>query len=516
MTPLPHLGLPSRRLPWRHRGDNAAWLLWAADASAPAQTAVLDGQTTCTFSELRQRAGSIASLVTTHGVMPGDRVGIFLERSIESAAAYFGVLAAGAVAVNIHEALRSRQVAYQLQHSGAKVLLTQATLLSRLGGAPETTALVLEVPENLPSVGWEPVRRVGRDVAHIIYTSGSTGLPKGVVVSHDNVWAGAWAVTQYLGLRPSDRIAAVLPFSFDYGLNQLLCSLGVTATLVIDRSVVRPQTAARLRHAGVTVLAGVPSLWLQLLETGGFTDSPLPALRIMTNTGGHVPVRAVRRLRAAQPQAQLYLMYGLTEAFRSAYLPPSEVDRRPNSIGIAIPEASILVMRPDGTPCAPGEVGELVHRGPTVTLGYWKDPEATESVFRPLPQAAGRAGEPGERVVYSGDLVRRDEDGFLYYVGRRDQLIKRLGMRVSRDEIADTLYASDEIAEVAVAGEPAGEGKDGDLVAYVVLRPGGSLDRLRAFVRAELPRHMQPDRIEVRSELQRTPSGKYAYPGRVG
>jgi acyl-CoA synthetase (AMP-forming)/AMP-acid ligase II len=312
-------------------------------------------------------------------------------------------------------------------------------------------------------------------------------------------------VTGYLGIRPDDRIASILPFSFVYGMSQVLCAVGTGAALAIERSPLPQQLAANLRTLDVTVLAAVPPLWIRMLDVPAFRDAPLPSLRIVTNAGGHLPVETVHALRRAQPQAQLYLMYGLTEVLRSTYLPPEEVDRRPNSMGRAIPGAEVLVLREDQTPCDPGETGELVHGGPTVTLGYWQDPEATDRTYRPHPL---RQVPNGTRVVFSGDLVRRDEAGLLYYVGRRDRLIKSLGYRVSPEEIGDVIHGSNEVVDVVVTGEPdpvRGE----QIVAHVVLRPGGSLERLKRYCGTELPRHMQPGRYELRDVMPRLPNGKY-------
>jgi acyl-coenzyme A synthetase/AMP-(fatty) acid ligase len=257
----------------------------------------------------------------------------------------------------------------------------------------------------------------------------------------------------------------------------------------------------------VTVLPAVPPLWLQLLTVESFRNEPLPSLRVMTNTGGRLPVDAVRSLRSCQPHADLVLMYGLTEAFRSTYLAAHKADRKPSSIGRAIPGAEILVLNEKLEPCGPGETGQLVHRGPTVALGYWDDPEATARIFRPHPLRP--PGTPdAERVVFSGDLVYRDEDGDLFFVSREDKLIKTLGYRVSPDEVAEALYGSGEVAEALVTAEP-DELRGARIVAYVVLAANGQLERLEAFCGRELPRYMQPSRIEVRPALGRTPSGKY-------
>jgi len=289
----------------------------------------------------------------------------------------------------------------------------------------------------------------------------------------------------------------------------VLCAVGRGAALVVERSPLAAQLISALRAQDVSVLAAVPPLWQQLLLVPGFRDQPLASLRIATNAGGHLPVPLVRALRRAQPQARLFLMYGLTEVLRSTFLPPEEVDQRPDSMGRAIPGAEVLVLRDDLTPCAPGEVGELVHRGPTVTLGYWNDPAATARVFRPHPLRPSGAPE-AERVVFSGDLVRQDADGWLYFVGRSQRMIKTLGYRVSPDEIATVLYASGEIAECIVTSEP-DEARGERIVAFVVLARGGggSLDRLKRYAGAELPRYMQPARFEIRDALPRLPSGKH-------
>jgi amino acid adenylation domain-containing protein len=490
-----------------HPLGNAAQLLLATAAADPQQPAVIDGGVTTCYGELSTRSLGIASTLQAVGVEPDDRVAMFLPRGADAAAAFFGVLASGAIAVTVNESLRPRQIEYILDHADALVLLTSSDLTRRLPRPLQTSARIVAI-EEVPIVGtFQPVARVGSDVAHIIYTSGSTGLPKGVTISHGNLWAGMTAVVDYLGITPADRVASLLPFSFDYGLNQLLCCAGTGATLVVERSPIPHRIVGTLRSREVTVLPAVPPLWLQLLTVDGFQGQRLPALRVMTNTGGRLPVEAVRRLRRCQPHADLVLMYGLTEAFRSTYLPPQAVDRKPGSIGRAIPGAEILVLNERLERCKPGETGQLVHRGATVALGYWNDPEATSQVFRPHPLRP--PGTPDtECVVFSGDLVYQDEDGDLFFVSRKDQLIKTLGYRVSPDEVTEALYGSGEVVEALVTSEP-DELRGARIVAYVVLAEGGRLDRLEAFCARELPRYMQPGRIEVRQALGRTSSGKY-------
>jgi amino acid adenylation domain-containing protein len=468
--------------------------------------AIEDGDEVTSYLDLHDTAGGVAMLLTEHGISPGDRVAIHLRRGRRAAASFFGVLAAGAVAVSINESLRPRQIEYILANSGARAVLFEAGAHHRGDRRIVSSAAFLDVAEVAPA-DLSPCPRIEDDVAQIIYTSGSTGMPKGVTISHGNLWAGAEAVSTYLGLNPNERIASLLPFSFDYGLNQLLCSVYCGATLVVERSPVPQRIVQTLDRKQVTVLPAVPPLWLQLLGVAAFRDRPLTALRLMTNTGGRLPSSAVTQLRQSQPAAQLFLMYGLTEAFRSTYLPPHLADVKSNSIGRAIPGAEVLVVAEDGRLCNSGEIGELVHRGPTVALGYWNDPEATGQRFRPNPQRP-EGTPPAERVVYSGDLVSRDDDGDLFFVGRRDRMIKTLGYRVSPDEVVDALHASGEIAEAIVVAEP-DELIGSQIVAYVVLATGGDIDRLRTFIGAELPTYLQPRRIEVRVALERTSSGKH-------
>jgi amino acid adenylation domain-containing protein len=495
------------RLPPGPLLGNFARALLETAASLPTKTALIESESTSAYGELAARSRAIADALADYGVRPDDRVAIFLPRGVDAAASFFGALATGAIAVTVNETLRPRQIEHILNHSGARVLLTMPAMIDRLARRLHTRASVVSLAE-IPALGTgEPVPRVGTDIAHIVYTSGSTGLPKGVAISHGNLWAGMQAVVGYLGITERDRILSLLPFSFDYGLNQLLCCAGTGATLVVESSPVPQRIVRTLRAHEVTVLPAVPPLWLQLLNVQAFTAEPIRSLRVMTNTGGRLPTEAVRTLGDCQPHASLFLMYGLTEAFRSTYLPPSRTARKPNSIGRAIPGAEVLVLDEQHAPCKPGEVGELVHRGPTVALGYWNDPEATAQVFRPHPLRPPGAPDT-ERIVFSGDLVYRDEEGDLFVVGRRDAMIKTLGYRVSPDEVVEALYASGEVVEAIVTAEP-DEVRGSRIVAYVVLRDDADLARLQAFSAQELPRYMQPSRFETRPSLRRTPSGKH-------
>jgi amino acid adenylation domain-containing protein len=484
---------------------NVATSLAGAATRSPKRTAIVSGNDRVSYDELAGRAGAIADVVRCHAE-PGDRVAILLPGRAEAAAAFFGVLAAGTVAVNVNDGLRERQIGHILRHSGAKLVLTSARLAVRIPSDAASPIPILLTERLTAGRPLDPAPRIASDVAHIIYTSGSTGLPKGVVISHGNLWSGTASVVEYLRLHGEDQIAGLLPFSFDYGLNQLLCAVSTAATLVIDRSPIAARVVETLRRTQVSVVPAIPPLWLQLLDVTAFRSS-IPSIRLLTNTGGRLPSEAVRALRRCQPQAELVLMYGLTEAFRSTYLNPAFADDKPTSIGRAIPGAEIMVLNEHGDVCAPGEVGEIVHRGPTVALGYWDDEEATAARFRPNPRRS--AGTPiAERVVFSGDLGYRDDGGDLYFVGRRDNLIKTQGYRVSPDEVAEALYASGEVIEAVVASED-DDARGSRIVAYIVLSAAGDIDRLTAYSRRELPSYMQPARYEVSAALPRTSSGKF-------
>jgi amino acid adenylation domain-containing protein len=481
-------------------------LLWDAAAAVGDRPAIaMSGQTT-TYAELRDRASSVAAALVDRGVESGDRVAILAERGADAVAAYFGVLAAGAVAIVINERSRPRQVEYVLRRSNARVLLTSHPLLAEHSRALQTDTDLIDIATiaDARDSEWLPRAPGERGLAQIIFTSGSTGLPKGVVFSHRAMLAAIEMVVGYLELGSDERIFSLLPFSSVYGLNQLLCAVWTRSTLVVSISSLGEKIIAEAREQRVTVLAGVPPLWLQLLATPRFRAQPMESLRVIQNAGGHLPVGAVRQLRTLQPQARLFLQYGMTETFRSTYLPPHEVDSHPDSMGREVPGASIRIIGDDGELCAPGEIGELVFSGPTIAEGYWEDEDLTAAIFRASAEGAG----PAERAVHSGDMVRRDSNGLLYYVSRRDRMIKSLGFRIGPDEIVDVLYASGDILETAIATEPdriRGE----RIIAHVVLRPEGSRRHLEQFARFELPRHMQPSRIEVHSDLPRLPSGKY-------
>jgi len=483
---------------------STADLLTSAAIQAPERPALIDGRTQISYGELYDRARRCGSLLARRAT-PGDRIAILLPRGTAALAAYFGAHLAGAVPVFIHDQLRARQVARIIRDAGARLVCTSGRyhdLLRDLALADDTVVDVAGLCE--PPLA-TAARLAGRDIAGLIYTSGSTGTAKGVIVTHGNLVAGATIVRDYLHLEADDRTMAILPWSFDYGLNQVLATFAAGGTVVIQRSSFCPDICRSLAAARVTGLAGVPSLWAALTGSGSpFCQTPLPALRYITNSGGPLAPATISQIRHAQPHLDLYLMYGLTEAFRSTYLDPAQIAVRPASIGKAIPDTEILILDPHGQPCPPGVIGELVHRGPTVALGYWQDPAATAGVFRPHPHPP--PGAPAETVVYSGDYAQADTDGYLYHTGRRDELFKSRGIRVTTTEIETELRASGMITEAVVAAIPTG-GPDPRLVAGVLLS-GAALGDLRAYCRNELAPHLQPGELIAMQAMPATPTGK--------
>jgi amino acid adenylation domain-containing protein len=480
--------------------------LWPSAATAD-HVAIVDGARRVTYAELLRRAESHGALLKEQGIRKGDRVVIFLQRSVEAVVALFGTWFAGGVAVIANDRLRSQQVHHFVQHSEASCVVTDDRQLRSVPRFP--CARIINIDrEAAPEPGsHEPV--AAADLALLIYTSGSTGLPKGVMLSHDNLLAGARIVSSYLNLTERDVILSVLPFSFDYGLNQLLSALFVGGTLVIQHSMFPRDISNTLVRERITGLAGVPVFWVQLSgRYSPFLKTSYPDLRYITNSGGRFPEALVRQIRAAHPHTQIFLMYGLTEAFRSTYLPPDQVDHRPSSMGKAIPEVEIIVVNDRGTLCQPGEVGELVHCGGTVSLGYWRDLETTARMFRPHPLQQHADRDP-ERVVYSGDLVTTDAEGYLYYVGRKDKQFKSRGVRVSPEEIERCINSSSLVSQAVSFAVPRDDG-DNDIVVAVIPvdRSRFRADALDAYCRDEMPEYMWPRVVWAMESFPLTNTGK--------
>lgn len=498
----------------------------------PQARALAYGKHSLNYGQLHDAVVRFAGGLIELGLERAERVAIYLEKRFETVVASFGAPAAGGVFVPLNPLLKPEQVGYILRDCNVRVLVTSADRLALLEPVLATChdlrhVVVLDSDQPLPAGGgighrrWSELtasparpghRVIDDDMAAILYTSGSTGKPKGVVLSHRNMMAGAKSVASYLDNRPTDTLLAALPLSFDAGFSQLTTAFHAGARVVLLNYLLPRDVLKALEREQVTGLTAVPPLYIQLSQLA-WPASITEHLRYFANTGGRMPRETLMALRQRVPKTRPYLMYGLTEAFRSTFLPPEEVDRRPDSIGKAIPNAEILVLREDGSSCAPNEPGELVHRGALVGMGYWNDPEKTAERYKPLPpHAAGR--ETGlvlpELAVFSGDTVRMDEEGFLYFVGRRDEMIKTSGYRVSPTEVEEILYATKLVGEcVAFGVEHATLGQAIQVIATAP--PGGAVDAeaLLAECRARMPAYMVPAGIEARGgPLPRNPNGK--------
>jgi acyl-CoA ligase (AMP-forming) (exosortase A-associated) len=513
----------------RIMGDLVHELVLSSAAAAPSSSALQYAGQVLLYETLASQVERFAAALLELNLARSERVATFLEKRAETVVALFGSAAAGGVFVPVNPLLKGEQVSYILKDCNCRVLVTSAERLKLLAPSlshcPDLhTVIVVDDGAALPSLphlnllSWKsaldsasryrPHRVIDSDMAAILYTSGSTGKPKGVVLSHRNVVAGARSVATYLENHAEDRVLSVLPLSFDYGLNQLTTSFLVGATAVLMNYLLPRDVINTVAKEKITGLAAVPPLWVQLAQLP-WPETIDTHLRYITNSGGHMPKPTLDALRKSLPKMKPFLMYGLTEAFRSTFLPPEEADRRPDSIGKAIPNAEILVVREDGGECAPNEPGELVHRGVHVALGYWNDLEKTAERFKPAPGRAGGLMLP-EIAVWSGDTVRRDEEGFLYFIGRRDEMIKTSGYRVSPTEVEEVIYASGLVAEIAAFGVP--HPTLGQAIVIVAVPKGApelTDERLLSMCKSELPAFMVPSRVFVqRDSLPRNPNGK--------
>jgi acyl-CoA ligase (AMP-forming) (exosortase A-associated) len=504
-------------------------LLDAAVRVPNAEALVYQGQR-IVYHELAAQVRDCAQGLLQQGLQRADRVAVYLEKRIETVVGLYAAAAAGGVLVPVNPLLKPEQVAYILADCDARALVTSLDRLRLLISVLEThcpnlhTVVVVDPSRETPFltkgvvIDWinfmrpglahNPHRVIDGDMAAILYTSGSTGRPKGVVLSHRNIVAGAVSVAKYLELTRRDKILSVLPLSFDYGLNQINTAFLVGASTVLMNYLFPRDVIKAVAEEKVTGLAAVPPLWVQLAQLP-WPESIVDHLRYITNSGGHMPEPTLRSLRQMLPKTKPFLMYGLTEAFRSTFLPPDQVDQRPDSIGKAIPNAEILVVREDGTECAVNEPGELVHRGIHVSLGYWNDADKTAERFKPAPGQASGLKMP-EIAVWSGDTVRRDEEGFFYFISRRDEMIKTSGYRVSPTEVEEVIYATGLVSEVAAFGVT--HPILGQAIVVVVM-PQSDIELLADAIliaaKRELPAFMVPHKIIVhKASLPRNPNGK--------
>ncbi len=507
---------------------------------SPNAVALQSKDSQLSYAHLNQTVKQVAQSYLSLAITPGDRIGIYLAKNQENITSIFACSQIGAVFVPINPVLKAGQVQYIANDCQLKVLITNkarfkaiATILSML--TELETVIILDADEqelselskaNSPALlAWSNFTRAGEqstditnpvlnsslqanDLAAILYTSGSTGQPKGIMLSHQNIVLGAKSVSEYLHLSANDNILAVLPLSFDYGLNQLTSSFLVGAKCVLLDYLLANDVIKAIAKYKITGLAAVPPLWMQLAKAP-WPDNIASSIRYFTNSGGVLTPATLLTLRQKMPQAKPYLMYGLTEAFRSSYLEPSLVDKKPNSIGKVIPNAELIVLREDGTECQPEEVGELVHVGPLVTLGYWQNAVATRERYKKVPKQA-KNPHNSPLAVFSGDYVKKDEQGYLYFVSRKDAMIKTSGYRVSPSELESELLTLAEVDEVCVIARPS-ETLGQEIVALIVTSIADQecvSKIINKHCQMNLPNYMIPRQLIFLKALARNANGK--------
>ena len=470
-------------------------------SAVPDKAAVFGGGASLTFRQLYAEAVAASQALASLGVLPGDCVGICMQKTLDQVVAILGVLCANAVLVPIHPVLRAEQIGHIVTDCDMKVLITESTRVAELHDAAHGRIMLgrgLD-EQRIPSLaklrrdcqGSEPFFQAkSDDTAAIIYSSGSTGKPKGIVISHRNLADGARIVASYLGTKATDRIASVLPLTSDYSLNQLWQTLYTRSSLYLHDLIFPRDLFRLLANERITALPVMPVIISRMFDpqlAGPDDDLDFSALRYVSTTGGPVTGTMLGHLRRTFPKSDIVLMYGLTEAFRSSWLPPDQVTIRPTSIGKAIPEVELYVLDEKGQDCPPGVPGQLVHRGGCIAKGYWNAPEATAERFRQIDRF------PGETVVFSGDLVRQDEEGYLYFLARMDSMIKTYGFRVSPTEVEEHARRFDGLFDAVAFGIDNPEiGQDIAMVYTTADRAPLASDALTEHFRVGMPHHMVP------------------------
>lgn len=493
-------------------------LLAESAALHPGKAAIVCGDRRISYAEFASLTDRLACNLAARGVARGDRVVVLMDNIWEAAVSIYAVLRAGAVFCPVNPSIHDDGLRHVVENTGARVILTQARFAARcreIGGDAVLVIAARMGARQIPDIlAFEaclaeadmplPAAEADSDLAMIIHTSGSTGKPKGVMMSHANMDFASATIARYLENTQHDVVLGVLPLSFTYGLYQLLVTVRVGATLVLQKSFAFPADVLETARAeGVTGLPLVPTMAAVLLSMRDGPGKPLPSLRYITNAAAPLSPAQVCGLRRLFGDVDIYAMYGLTECARAAYLAPAEIEWRPDSVGKPLDGTRIVLIGEDGHAVAQGETGQLVVSGPHVMQGYWQDPAATCHALRTLP---GRGGV----WLHTGDLFRMDAEGYLYFVGRNDDMLKVRGEKVAPRQVEAALMAHPGVIDAVVVGLP--DPVAGHVLHAVVVRSSDALDErelLRHCARA-LPDVMVPKSVEFRSELPKTASGKVA------
>ena len=510
------------------------------------KTALICQDKRLSYAEIDALANRLSNALIANGLDRQDRVAVYLDNSVESVISIFGVMKAGGVFVVVNPQVKAKKIEYILNNCQVKVLITDSKHLKEISEilphCPNLNTILIidykhdtqyamrpkevlsavegrnmnlsanplpiiagfyDILNSYPSTQ-PPKRCIDIDLASMIYTSGSTGNPKGVMLTHLNMTSAANSIIEYLENRPDDIILNCLPLSFDYGLYQVLMAFKFGGTIVLERGFTYPfQIINLLVKERITGFPLVPAIAAILLQLTNLDKYDFSKLRYITNTAQAFPPKHIARFRGLFPQVKIYSMYGLTECKRVTYLPPAEVDKRPSSVGKAMPNTEVYLVDEGGCIITqPGQAGELVIRGANVMKGYWNLPELTVQRLRPGPYG-------NEKVLYSGDYFKMDEEGFLYFISRKDDIIKTAGEMVSPKEVENILYELDDVIEAAVVGVP--DDILGNAIrAFLVLREGSQLTEKEILLHCQkhLENFMVPKYVEFRKELPKTTTGK--------
>jgi amino acid adenylation domain-containing protein len=489
----------------------------------PGKVALVCGGHRLTYGDIEAQSNALAHALIEGGVGRGDRVIVFADNSVETVISFWAVLKADAVVCIVNPLTKADKLAYLVNDCRPAALITDAHLFPAWREPARSSHLRtvimsgrLDAEAHSPRLRrWDaslaqgdatrpPARRgIDIDLAAIIYTSGSTGEPKGVMLTHRNMLTATGSISSYLEVREDEVILNVLPMAFDYGLYQMIMAFRQGARLVLERSFAYPaQVIERMNAEGVTGFPGVPPIFAILAEMATLRTQDFSCIRYVTNTTAALPPKHILVLKELFPRARIYSMYGLTECKRCTYLPPEDLDRKPGSVGIAIPNTEMWIVDDFGHKVPPDTIGQLVIRGATVMKGYWEKPEATARMLKPGPI-------PGEMVLYTGDYCRMDDEGYLYFIGRGDDMFKSGGEKVAPKEIEAVLYDIPGVREAAVIGVP-DDVLGRAIKAYVVLERGATLSErdVKRHCREKLETFFVPRHVKFVDELPRTDTGK--------
>ena len=488
----------------------------------PDKTAIIFKGEEYSYMQLKEAAEKIASYLIVSGIKKGDRVAVYMNNSWQSAVALYGVTLSGAVFLMVNPQTKADKLNFILKDSGSRVLITEGRLQKEFIPAIRETDIFEVIlsfgtlglkSENVSLTNFEkifdsgikqgvPARIIPNDLASLIYTSGSTGFPKGVMMTHESMVFASWSLIEYLRLDENDRIILVIPLAFDYGLYQLLMSVTIGGTLIMEQSFAFPSSVYKdIEKYKPTVFPAVPTIFAMMIAMNKKSGLNFPCIKKITNTAAALPAKTIPDLKKVFPEALIFKMYGLTECKRVCYLEPELIDEKPGSVGKAIPGTEVFLLSPEGEPVPSGTPGILHVRGPHVMLGYWNNEKLSKEMLRP-------GNLPYERILCTNDWFRTDEDGFLYFLSRNDDIIKTRGEKVSPVEVENVIYKNKNVKEAAVVGIP-DEIMGEAIVAFVTTYDAGLTEKeIQKVCMENLEIFMIPSKVVFLENMPKSANGK--------